>query len=159
MSWVFGLGILILVVGVAGTVLPVLPGPPFVFLGMLIAAWADGFARIGWPTLAVLGLLTLATVAIDLLSAAWGSQRAQASRQAFFGAAIGSIVGLFFGIPGLILGPFIGAVAGEYVAHRELRRAGKVGLAAWLGMLVGGAARVAIVMAMLAVFVVSYLWI
>ncbi len=157
-TWLFGAGIVLMVVGTAGTVLPVLPGPPLVFSGILLAAWADGFERIGWPSLVILGLLTLVTVAIDLLAAAWGTQRVKASPHALIGATAGSIVGLFVGFAGLVIGPFVGAVAGEYFARRELRQAGKVGLAAWLGLVVGGAARLAIVFVMIAWFAIAF-WI
>lgn len=156
MAWLFGAGVLLMVVGTAGTVLPVLPGPPLVFAGMLLAAWADGFQRVGWGSLLLLGGLTAVTVAIDVAAAAWGTQRLQASPQAMIGAAVGSLLGLATGVVGLIVGPFVGAVAGEYLARRELRRAGKVGLAAWLGMIVGGAARLAIVFVMLAWFAFAF---
>jgi uncharacterized protein YqgC (DUF456 family) len=156
--WLFALGVLLIILGVAGTVLPLLPGPPLAFAGFLLTAWCDGFSRVGWLTLAVLGLLTLATVAIDLLAASWGVSRLRASPQAIVGSALGSVVGLFAGLPGLIAGPFVGAVAGEYVARRDLRSAGRIGLAAWLGIIVGGAARLAIVCAMIAIFAIAFVF-
>ena len=158
MLWLFGAGVLLMLVGTAGTVLPAVPGPPLVFAGMLLAAWADGFEKVGWGSLVLLGLLTAATVAIDLAAAAWGTQRLKASPQAMIGAALGSLLGLATGLVGLVIGPFVGAVAGEYLARRELRRAGKVGLAAWLGLVVGGAARLAIVFVMLGWFAFAYFW-
>ena len=158
MTWLFGLGVLMIVVGAIGTVVPLLPGPPLVFGGFLLTAWSDGFSRVGWVSLSLLGLLTLLTLLIDVLAASWGVQRLQASRQALIGAALGSVVGLFAGLPGLIAGPFVGAVCGEYLARRDLRSAGRVGLAAWLGIVIGGATRLAIVCAMIGLFVLSYVF-
>jgi uncharacterized protein len=156
--WLFAIGALLIILGAAGTVLPLLPGPPLAFAGFLLAAWSDGFNRVGWVTLSVLSLLTAGSVMIDLLAASWGVSRLRASPQAVVGAAIGSVVGLFAGIPGLIAGPFVGAVAGEYLARRDLRSAGRVGLAAWLGIVLGGAARLAIVCAMIAIFAIAYIF-
>jgi len=156
--WLFGLGVLMIIVGAVGTAVPLLPGPPLVFAGFLLTAWCDGFSRVGWVTLTVLGLLTASTLLIDLLAASWGVQRLRASRQALVGAALGSVVGLFAGLPGLVVGPFLGAVGGEYLARRDLRTAGRVGLAAWLGMVIGGAGRLAIVFVMIGLFTLSYLF-
>src|SRR5690606_15896857 len=120
------------VLGIAGTVLPLLPGPGLVFLGLLLAAWADGFQRVGWPVLVLLGLLTAVTILLDWLSGVWGAQAVRASRLALVGAAAGTLVGVFFGLPGLLLGPFVGAAAGEWLVLRDWRRAGSVGFGTWL---------------------------
>ena len=158
LTWLFGLGVVLILAGTLGTVVPLLPGPPLVFAGFLLAAWSDGFTRVGWVSLSVLGLLTLMTLLIDILAASWGVQRLRASRQALVGAAVGSVVGLFAGLPGLVAGPFLGAVAGEYLARQDLRVAGKVGLAAWLGVIIGGATRLAIVFMMIGLFALSYIF-
>ncbi|MDH3525017.1 MAG: DUF456 family protein, partial [Acidobacteriota bacterium] len=123
----FALAGVLVLAGLAGTVLPILPGPPLVLGGLALAAWADGFQHVGWPTLTVLGLLTLAALAIDLLAASWGARRLRASPLAMAGAAVGALAGLAAGLPGLVVGPFAGAVAGEYWASRNLRTAGRVG--------------------------------
>jgi uncharacterized protein YqgC (DUF456 family) len=151
------LGALLLVVGFAGTLLPALPGVPLVFAGLLLAAWSDGFTRVGWPTLVLLGLLTVASVVADSAAATLGARRTGASWQALAGAAGGTVVGLFFGIPGLLLGPFVGAVAGEYLARRDLLRAGRVGVGTWLGLAVAAVVRIAIVLAMVGIFVLSWM--
>src|SRR5690606_42050027 len=107
------IALVLIVAGLAGVVLPVLPGLPLAFAGMLLAAWADGFERVGGWTLAVLGVLTLLSFAADILSGAVGARRFGAGPLAVAGAALGTIAGLVFGLPGLLLGPFIGAVLGE----------------------------------------------
>jgi len=142
--------------GIAGIVLPALPGPPLVWLGLLLAAWADGFTRVSGWTVGFLGLLAASTLVIDLLASVAGAQRVGASRRALLGAAVGTVVGLFFGIPGLILGPFLGAVAGELLVRQDWRQAGKVGLGTSLGLLLGMAAKAAVVFAMLGVF--AFAW-
>lgn len=149
--------IILVGVGVAGTVLPALPGTPLVFVGLLIAAWADGFQKVGWITLVFLAILTLASFAVDFLATSMGAKRVGASYLAVGGAVLGTIVGIFFGIPGLLLGPFLGAVAGEYISRRDLRQAGKVGLGTWLGLVVGSAAKLALTFLMLGLFITAYI--
>ena len=143
--------------GLAGVVLPVLPGAPLVWLGMLFAAWADGFTRVSGWTLAFLAVLAASTLVIDLVAGAAGAKRVKASRWAIVGAAVGTVVGLFFGLPGLVLGPFLGAVAGEMATRRDWRAAGRVGLGTSLGLLLGIAAKTAVVFAMVGVFALAYL--
>lgn len=148
-------GVLV-VVGLAGTILPVLPGVPFVFGGLLIAAWIGDFQKIGWPTLTILAVLTALAVAADLVATLLGAKRAGASKLALLGAAIGSIVGLFFGLIGIFVFPFVGAVIGEVMARQRLNQAAKVGFATWLGMLVGVLAKLSLAITMIGVFVISY---
>jgi uncharacterized protein YqgC (DUF456 family) len=143
--------------GVAGIVLPVIPGPPLVWLGLLLAAWADGFTRVSGWTLAFLGLLAASTLLIDLFSSVVGAQRVGASRWAIVGAAVGTVVGLFFSLPGLVLGPFFGAVLGELVSRPDWKAAGKVGIGTTIGLVLGMAAKAAVVFTMLGVFVLAYL--
>lgn len=145
------LAVVLIVLGLVGTLLPALPGPILVFAGVVLAAWIDGFVRIGVGTLVLLGVLTAVAYAVDLVSAALGVKRAGASRRAVAGAAIGVVVGLFLGLPGLIAGPFAGAVIGELTVRRDLRQAGRVGLFAGLGFVIGLAIRVAIVFTMVGV--------
>ena len=147
---------ILVVVGIAGTVLPALPGVPFVFLGLLVAAWIGDFQRIGWPTLTILALLTALAIAAEFVASLLGAKRAGASKLALVGAAIGSIVGLFFGLIGILVFPFIGAVLGEFVARERLGQAAKVGLATWLGMLLGVLAKLSLAITMLGVFVIAY---
>lgn len=144
-------GVLILV-GIAGTILPVLPGTPIVFAGMLLTAWADGFQKIGVFTIILLALLTLIAMATDFVAGLLGAKRVGASRLAIIGAAIGTIVGLFFGIPGLLVGPFAGALFGEWLRHRDLANAAKVGAGTWIGMVAGAIFKLVLTFVMLGVF-------
>src|ERR1700755_1475498 len=101
----WALSIALILVGLGGIVLPALPGVPLMFVGMLIAGWIDDFQRIGWITLTVLGVLTVLAVIVDFAASVLGVKRVGASALAMWGAFIGTIVGLFFGLPGLLFGP------------------------------------------------------
>jgi hypothetical protein len=151
------LAVLLIVVGVVGTVLPALPGAILVFAGVALAAWIDDFARISGWTVGVLGVLTLIAWAADYVAAAAGAKRAGASKYAVLGAAVGTVAGVFTGLVGLIFMPLVGAAIGEYFAEKDALRAGRVGLATWIGMVVGTAAKVAIVFVMVGIFVVALL--
>src|SRR5205814_2142821 len=97
-------GVLILI-GLAGTIVPLLPGVPLVFAGMLLAAWADHFQHIGAFTLTILGVLCALALLIDFVAGMLGAKRVGASTRALWGAMVGTLAGLFFGLPGLLLGP------------------------------------------------------
>ena len=150
------LAIVMVCVGVAGSVLPALPGVPLVFAGLLLAAWAGGFQQVGWVTLVVLGLLTALSFVIDLAATAAGARRVGATRLAVVGAALGTLAGVFLGLPGLLLGPFVGAVAGELISHGRMQQATRAGLATWVGLLFGTLAKLALVFTMLGVFAAAY---
>jgi hypothetical protein len=151
----------LVLLGLIGVVLPALPGLPLVYAGMLLAAWADGFERIGTWTLVVLGLLTALSLAVDLAATAMGAKRVGASRLALLGAAIGTVVGLFFSLVGVFVAPFVGAVVGELIHRRKLAgtdlgHATKVGLGTWLGILFGVVLKLALAFAMIGLFLVAW---
>jgi uncharacterized protein YqgC (DUF456 family) len=150
------LAILLVLVGIAGSVLPALPGVPLVFGGLLLGAWIDHFQKVGWFTIVVLGLLTILSFVVDFMATSLGAKRVGASKLAVFGAAVGTLAGLFFGIPGLILGPFLGAVAGELLARRGRNQAVKSGFGAWIGLLLGTAGKLALIFAMVGIFLTAY---
>lgn len=153
----YALGAALILVGLAGTILPALPGVPLVFAGMLVAAWAGDFSLIGWPTLTILGVLTVIAVIVDFIAGVLGAKRVGASGWALVGAAVGTVVGLFLGLFGLLLGPFVGAVLGELIAGSNLKRSTTVGIGAWLGFLFGTLAKIALCFTMLGVFVFALL--
>lgn len=149
---------IMVVLGLAGTVLPALPGVPLVFAGMLMAAWVGDFQHISAWTVAALAVLTLLAVGIDLLASAFGTRIAGASKWAFIGAAVGAIVGLFFGLPGLLLGPFVGAVAGEALVSNNVQQAAKAGIGASIGLLFGAIGKIALAFTMLGLFALALLF-
>lgn len=155
------LAIVLIIAGIAGTILPALPGLPLVFGGMLLAAWADGFDRVGGWTLGVLGLLTAVSFAIDFAASAMGAKRVGASRLALLGALIGTFVGLAAGIVGVFIGPFIGAIAGELIHRRRLGtddmgHAARIGLGTWVGIVVGTVLKLGVAFVMLGLFVIGW---
>jgi len=149
------LATILVVVGLIGIVLPALPGTILIFLGLLLAAWADGFSRVGVGTLVVIGVIAAASYTVDFVAAALGARHLGASPRAMAGAALGTLLGLLFGLPGLIIGPFVGAVLGELTVHRDLARAGRAGVAAWIGFAIGMAVKVALAFSMIAIFLAA----
>jgi len=153
----WAVAIALILLGVAGTVLPALPGATLVFGGIVLAAWVDNFARIPVWVIVILAFMTAVTWVVDYAAVALGAKRVGASKLALFGAVAGPVAGVFSGLWGLLFMPHAGAAIGEYVARRDLRRAGKAGVATWIGLLPGTATKVAIVFAMIGIFVFALL--
>ena len=151
------LALVLIAIGAVGTVLPALPGAVLVFGGIALAAWIDDFTRISPLTLGVLAAMTILAWAVDFVAATLGARRAGASPLALAGAALGTLAGVITGLWGLLFMPLVGAAIGEFLAQRDFLRAGRVGMATWLGVLLGTAAKVAIVFAMIGVFVAALL--
>jgi uncharacterized protein YqgC (DUF456 family) len=147
----------LIIVGLAGTILPALPGVPIVFAGMWLAAWVGDYALISSATLVLLGVLAAIAVLLDFIAGILGARRIAATPAALWGAAIGTVVGIFFGLPGLLLGPFVGALIGEASAGGTIRRSTHVGVATWIGLLFGTLAKIALSFTMLGIFVVALL--
>ena len=149
--WV--LSALIIIAGLAGTVIPALPGVPLVFLGLFIGAWIGNFEVIGWTTLSILAVLAVIAWVIDFLAGAAGARYLGAGVRAFWGATIGAVVGIFFGIAGMLLGPFIGAVLGELSGGNDMVSSGKAGVGTWIGMILATAVKLAIAFLMIGIFI------
>jgi hypothetical protein len=143
--------------GLAGLVLPALPGAPLLLGGILLAAWAEDFAYIGTGTLIVVGVLAALAIAADFVAGAFGARRYGASSRAVLGATIGAVIGIFFGLAGVLVGPFVGAVVGELTVQRDLQAAGRAGFGATIGLALGTAAKLALGFAMIGVAVVMRL--
>ena len=155
-GWVFAITLVIL--GLGGIILPVLPGVPLMWLGFVIMAWLDGFSTIGFWTLFWLGLLAVASVLIDFIATAEGARRFGAGRLAILGATLGLLFGLFFGLVGIVFGPFIGAVLGHLIGRATLDSSVKAGVGATLGVVAGTIAKGIIAAIMLIWFGVAW-WI
>ncbi|MGQ5522368.1 DUF456 domain-containing protein [Chitinimonas sp. PSY-7] len=150
------LAILLIVAGFAGNLLPLLPSAPLLMAGFVLCAWLDDFQRVGWGWLGVLLALSIVMIIIDFIAGAWGANKLGASRQAVIGATLGAILGIFFNIVGLIFGPFIGAAIGEWLARGDAIRAGQVGLATWLGLLIGTVAKLGLSLVMIGLFAFAF---
>jgi uncharacterized protein len=153
--WV--LSLILVGVGMAGVLVPGLPGTPLVFGGLLLAAWADGFQNVGVGTIVILAVVTILAFGVDFVSASLGAKRAGASREALIGAALGTLIGVFFGFVGIVLGPFVGAVIGEFLARRNLGQAGRAGVATWIGFILGIGVKLVLAFTMVGIFVLAYI--
>lgn len=154
----FILAALLIAAGLAGAVIHALPGVPLVFGGMLLAAWTDHFQHVGAITLTILGVLSVLALLIDFVAGMLGARRVGASSRALWGATIGTFAGLFFGIPGLLLGPFVGAVIGELSAGSRIHAATRVGIGTWIGLLFGTLAKLALCFTMLGIFLLAFVF-
>ena len=143
----------LIVIGLAGTVLPALPGTALVLAGIVLGAWIDDFTRVGWGTLAIVGVLAVLAWVLDYAAALLGAKRAGASRQAIVGAALGTVAGVFTGFVGLLFMPLVGAAVGELIARRDANRAARVGIATWVGIMLGLIAKVVLAFVMVGVFI------
>lgn len=128
--------------GVAGAILPVLPGVPMIFGGIWLAAAVDEYRHLGWGWLVVIGAIAVLGVAVDFIAGSLGAKKIGASPRALWGAGIGTTIGMFFGLPGLLIGPFAGAVVGELWSGKSILRSAHVGVSTWFGMLLGVVAKV-----------------
>lgn len=144
----------LVIAGLAGLLLPMLPGAPLLFGGLLLAAWIEDFAYVGTGTLAVLALLAVLTYVVDFLSGILGARHFGASGRAMIGAGIGAIVGIFMGLIGVLIGPFVGAVIGELTMRRDMTAAGMAGIGTTIGLVLGTAAKMALAFSMLGIFLV-----
>jgi uncharacterized protein YqgC (DUF456 family) len=138
--------------GLAGAVLPMLPGIPMIFGGIWLAAAVDGYRHLGTGWLLAIGALGVLGVLVDFVAGAMGAKRIGASPRALWGATVGTVIGMFLGIPGLILGPFVGALLGELSAGTRVLRSAHVGAGTWIGLLAGTLVKLVISFLMVGLF-------
>jgi uncharacterized protein YqgC (DUF456 family) len=151
---IYAVAFLLILVGVAGTIIPALPGIPMIFAGAWLIAYMEDYLYFGWGTLIALGVLTVISIIIDWVSQTMGAQKAGATKLGLTGALLGTIIGIPFGLVGIFLFPVIGAFVGEMIGHRDMRKAGKVSWATWIGMIAGIAAKLAIAFMMIGIMCV-----
>jgi hypothetical protein len=156
MDWLFLLAIILMVIGSIGTFLPVLPGVPMVFLGMLILAWQGNFQTVSLMLITILGVLALLAFLVDFVLAFYTTKKAGASKYALWGLAIGSLLGLVLGGLGLFVGAILGALIGEYAFNRDLNQATVVGLSAGVGFVVAFVVKLILLFVMLGMFAYAY---
>jgi len=130
------LGIILMVVGIIGCLVPVLPGPPISFCG-LILLHLTRFGHFSNMTLLILGGIAVAVTILDFIVPVWGTKRFGGSKYGTRGATVGLIIGLFLGPLGIILGPLIGAFVGEMIFKDDINYAFKAGFGSLLGFLTG----------------------
>ena len=151
--WVLSAALIL--VGLAGIVLPALPGTILVFAGILLGAWIDDFTRVGGFAVGAIAVLAVLAWLMDYVAALLGAKRAGASRQALIGAAVGTVAGVFTGLVGVLFMPLVGAAVGEFIARRHHGNAVRVGIATWLGLLAGMLAKFVLAFMMIGIFLVA----
>lgn len=130
-------GLLVVVLGVVLLVVPAVPAIGLIYAGVVLVAWADGFARIGWVTLGVALVLAIVGSLADNVATLFGARKAGASAWGVAGAGLGMLAGIPFGIVGIVVGPALGAFALEFARNPNLRQAGFAGLGGFAGFLLG----------------------
>ncbi len=155
-SFLWVLSAVLVLVGLAGTVLPLLPGTLLVWAGLLLGAWIDDFTRVSALTVVFITLLAALAWALDFVAGLMGAKRAGAAKLALVGAAAGTVVGIFMGLVGVLFMPLVGAAIGQYWAQGDQQRAAKVAFATWLGLMLGMVAKVAISFVMVGIFLIAF---
>lgn len=143
------------VTGLSGLLLPIVPGAPLLFLGLLFGAWAENFSYIGVWTLLLLAIMAALTYVVEFAASILGVKKYGGSKRAMIGAALGGFAGLFLGIPGILVGPFVGAVIGELSLQRSLDEASRAGFGTVVGLALGVAGKLAVGIAMIGVFLLK----
>lgn len=149
--------VLLMGVGILGTVIPMIPGLPMIFAGAWLAAFIDHYDKINVWVVVLLGVLMLIGLAIDWIAQTMGAKKAGATKLGIVGSLIGTFVGIFTGLWGLIFMPLLGAAIGEFIDHQDMLRSGKVGFATWLGMIIGTVVKLALAFTMIGVVIADIL--
>ena len=134
--FLLALAIVLMIVGIAGCLLPVLPGPPLSYVGLVVLHFTR-FADISKNLFIILAIVAVVVTVIDYVVPIWGTRRFGGSKYGVRGATVGLIIGLFLGPLGIIIGPFIGAVVGELIFKDDIKYALKAGFGSLLGFLTG----------------------
>lgn len=129
-------GILLMILGIIGCLVPVLPGPPFSFLGVVLLHFSR-FGNFTYPVLITLGAIAVVVTLLDYIVPVWGTRKFGGSKYGTRGATVGLVIGIFLGPLGIIIGPFIGAFVGEMIFRDDMSYALKAGFGSLLGFLTG----------------------
>ena len=150
------IAIVLMAVGLIGTLLPVVPGAIIILAAALLHQIMLGSEKsVGWWNIAALVLLTLLSYALEFAGGYFGAKRFGATKLGAFGAMVGAIAGLFYPFPGLIVGPVVGAIAGELLAGKRVVSAGRAGWGTLLGNLAGMLGKLTIALVMVSWFLVT----
>lgn len=152
------IGAALILAGLIGAIVPVLPGIPLIFGGIWLIAGVDDYRHISLGWLLGIGLVGAVGLTLDLLAGALGAKRVGASPHAVWGALLGTVIGLFLGLPGLLLGPFVGAMMGELAAGNSVLRSTQVGMSAWAGLIFGTLIKLVASVTMVALFAAGWWW-
>ena len=149
---------ILIVAGLAGAIVPSLTGIPMIFGGLWLMAWMDHFHHLGLWWLIGIALIGAIGLILDLIAGALGAKRVGASQLAVWGALAGTLIGIFFGLPGILLGPFLGAVIGELASGNSVLRSAHVGVSTWVGLIFGTLIKLISSVMMVALFGAGWWW-
>jgi uncharacterized protein len=152
------LALLLMCVGVAGSILPGLPSTPVVLIAAIVHKLFFGPTGAAWWVIGVLGLITVVSLVVDYLASVYGAKRLGATWRGAVGAIVGGLIGLFFNLPGILLGPFLGAVVFELAGRRTMKDASLAGVGATLGLLAGVLGKLACCVAMMGLFTANVIY-
>jgi uncharacterized protein YqgC (DUF456 family) len=130
------LGIIFMIIGIIGCMVPVLPGPPFSFLGLLFLHLTR-FGQFSTPTLIIFAAIAVLVTVFDVIVPVWWKRKFGGSKYGTRGATVGLIIGFFLGPLGIILGSLIGAFVGEMIFKDDITYAFKAGFGSLLSFLTG----------------------
>lgn len=148
--------VVLFAIGLLGTLLPVVPGAIIILGAAIVHRLIMGAGRsVSWWIVAVLVGLTILSYAVEWAAGYFGAKRFGATKWGAFGAVVGAVVGIFFGLPGIFIGPVVGAVAIEFIAGRRLIAAGKAGWGTLLGNVGGMMAKLLVALAMIVIFLLN----
>ncbi len=148
-------GIILVLCGLVGLIIPVIPGPALICAGLIFAAWADHFSHVGGITIVTLICFAVLAHITDIVAASFGVKKFGASSWASVGAFVGGVAGLFFGLAGIFIGPFIGAFIAELIARNRIEPALRAGLGSWMGILIGSVAKAALGFTMIGIYIIA----
>ncbi len=137
------IGIILIIVGIVGCVVPALPGPPIAYVALLLLEFSDP-APFSLSFMLLWLLVVIAVSLLDFYVPVWGTKKFGGSKYGTYGSIVGLIIGLFFSPIGIIIGPFLGAFAGELIAGKTGDEALKAGFGAFVGFLAGTVAKLAV---------------
>jgi len=152
------LTLLVMCAGFAGSVLPGIPSTPLVLIAAIGHKLYFHETGVGWVVMTLLAAMTALALIMDYLATMYGARRFGAHKKGMVGAIVGGLVGLWFNLPGIILGPFIGAALFEWVGGRTFKDASKAGVGATLGLFAGAIGKIVCCGAMMALFTADVVW-
>lgn len=152
------IALLIMAIGCAGSILPGLPSTPLVLIGAIAHKLYFKDTGPGWIVITILVLITALSMVMDYLTTVMGARQFGASRKGMIGAIVGGIIGIFFNLPGILLGPFIGASIFELAGGREFKPAMKAGVGATIGLFAGAIGKLLCCGAMMLLFTINVIW-
>ena len=152
------LALVVMMIGLLGSILPVLPGTPIVLAAAIGHRLYFGATSMNNAVLTALLVLTVVSLLFDFLATALGAKKFGATWRGAVGAVVGGIIGLFFSLPGIILGPFLGAMLFELLGGKEFKIAAKAGTGAVIGLLLGVVGKFSLCVIMITLFATNVIY-